>query len=168
MGQKFRQGNGLIGVFRACQIDNKIILTKLPHHLPAYAAGWKRPSDIAILTTTDGNGGKIPMPVVNRLENCCALGAVGGAIGGIFDVTALIYAAVGAQKRCAHLVAGVGYISAGHSHFCQFNKFFRCHKKSTFPNIYFEIVTPVYVLRNDVGVTGDHWSPLQSPVDRCL
>ena len=59
------------------------------------------------------------MSVIHRLEERGALGAVGGAIGGIFDVAALVNGAVGAQQRRPDLVAGIGHIGVGHGLLCQ-------------------------------------------------
>ena len=78
-------------------VDFEIVTTEFPHHLPAYAAGRKLAGDDAILTAADGDGNKIPVTVVDRLEDGGTLGADGGGIGGVFDVAAGVDRSVGTE-----------------------------------------------------------------------
>ena len=66
--QQIRQGPFFIPI-RGDHIDLEVLLAKLPHHLPAYAAGWEQPGDHAVLATTNGNGRKIPLAIIDGLEN---------------------------------------------------------------------------------------------------
>ena len=125
-GQKLLQRVGVVAV-HLYQMHGKIHIAEFPHHLTAYTAGREQTRDDSVLAAADGDGGEIPMAVVDRLENGGALGAIGGAVGSIFDIAALIYGAVGAQKGCADLEAGVGCVGMGHGLFRQFTEFFRCH-----------------------------------------
>ena len=127
-GQKLRKGGGFIAAVRTGQMDQKIIIAKFPHDLPAYAARGKTAGDHTVLAAADSNGGEIPVAVVDGFENGGALGAVGGAKGGVFNVAALVNCAVGTQKRSADLVAGVGGIGPEHGLLGQFNKLFGGHR----------------------------------------
>ena len=113
-GQQLAQINCAIGSVGTDHIDHERFAAELPHHLPAYAAGRKFAGNNAILAAADGNGGKITVSIVDCLKKGGAFGAVCGAVGGIFDVAALVYGTVGAKQRRAHLVAGIGHISMLH------------------------------------------------------
>ena len=76
------------------KIHSEIVVAELPYHLPAHTAGRKCAGDGAISAAADGDGRKIPVSVINRLENGGALGAVGGAVGCVFDIAALVHRAV--------------------------------------------------------------------------
>ena len=128
VGQNLRQGEAVIAIVGRSHVDHKIIVAKFPHHLPAHAAGRERAGDHAVLAAAHGNGHKIPVSIVDRLEKGCALGADSGGKGGVFNVAALVNRAVGAQQRRAHLVAGVRDIRMGHGLFRHFDEFFRCHR----------------------------------------
>ena len=62
----------------------------------------------------DSDGYKVSVAVVDCLKKGSTLSTVGGAVGGIFNVAALIDRAVGAQQRRAYLVAGIGRIGLRH------------------------------------------------------
>ena len=77
--------------------DGEIVVAEFPHYLPADAARGKRTGKDAILAAADGDGGERAMTIVDCLEKGGALGAVGGRIGGIFNIAALIHRAVGTE-----------------------------------------------------------------------
>ena len=118
-GQQLRQCHGFIP-FVVHQMNEKIVPAELPHDLTADPAGWEGPGDDAILAAADGDGGKVPVPVIDGLEKGGALGAVGWTVGGVFDVAALIDGAVGAQQRRPNLVARIGHIGMAHGLDCKF------------------------------------------------
>ena len=101
-GQNLRQSPGLIAV-SADHINDKIIVTEFPHYLPANTAGRKCAGDDAVLAAADSDGNEIPVAVIDCLEEGSALGAVGGAVGSIFNVAALIHRAVGTEQRSLFL-----------------------------------------------------------------
>ena len=109
IGQKLLECHSLIS-FVVHQIDKEIVVAEFPHDLAADPAGREGPGDNAVLSAADGDGSKIPVPIVDSFENGGALGAVGGAVGGVFDVAALIDGSVGTQQRRAYLVARIGNI----------------------------------------------------------
>ena len=86
-------------------VDDKVIVTEFPHHLTAHAAGRKLAFDDTVFAAADGDGHEIPVAVVDRLEKGGALGAVGRAVGRIFDITALVDRSVCTQQRSANFVA---------------------------------------------------------------
>ena len=102
------------------QINAEIISAELPHDLTADPTGREGPGYDAILAAADRDGGKVPVPVVDGLEKGGAFGAVGRAVGGVFDVAALIDGAVGAQQRRADLEAGLGGVGMAHGLDCKF------------------------------------------------
>ena len=113
VGQQLRKGHGLeAGVMD--QVDYKVIGAEFPHHLAADAAGREGAGDDSVLAAADGDGGKIPVAVVDRLEEGGAFGADRGGVGSVFHVAALIDGAVGAEQGGSHLVAGVGRVGVGH------------------------------------------------------
>ena len=118
VGQKLGQCDRLKALV-VYQIDAEIVSAELPHDLTADAAGWEGTGDDAALSAADGDGGKVPVSVIDGLEKCRPLGAVGGAVGSVFDVAALIDASVGTQQRRAHLKAGVGRVGVAHSLNCK-------------------------------------------------
>ena len=113
IGQKLPEGHGLIALF-VHHVNKEIVLTELPHDLAADPAGRKGPGDNATLAAADSDGGKVPVTVIDGLKNSGSLSAVGGALGGVFDVAALIDGSVGTQQRRPHLIAGIGYVGMGH------------------------------------------------------
>ena len=100
-------------------VNEEFVAAEFPHHLAADPAGRKNTGDHTVLAAADSDGNKIPVAVVHRLEERGALGAVGWAVGGVFDVAALVNGAVGAQQCRPDLVAGIGHIGVGHSLLCQ-------------------------------------------------
>ena len=132
VGQKLGKSTGLVSVILICHINEKILITELRHYLPTDTAGREHSGDNAILAAADCDGRKFPVAVVNRLEKGSAFCAVGGAIGGIFNVAALIHRAIRAQQRRPHLVAGIGHISVEHRFFCQRNQLFWIHNNNLF------------------------------------
>ena len=86
---------------RIHQIQHEIVLTELPHHLAAHTAGRERAGDHTVLAAADSNGRKVPLSVIDRFEEGGALGAVGGSIGSVFDVAALVHGTVGAEQGSA-------------------------------------------------------------------
>ena len=103
MGQQLCQGDGFVASVLADDINEKIILAKFPHHLAADTAGRECAGDGAILAAADGDGHEVPVAIVNGLEKGGALGAVGGAVGGIFNVAALVHGAVGTEQAAPTL-----------------------------------------------------------------
>ena len=97
-GQQLRQCHGFKALL-VHQINEKILSAELPHDLTADPAGRKGPGDRSVFSAADGDGGKVPVSVVDGLEEGGAFGAVGGAVGGVFDVAALIDGSVGTQQR---------------------------------------------------------------------
>lgn len=69
------------------------------HDLPAYAAG------VGEFAARGGYGdsGEVPLALGYCLEYGGALGAVGCSVGGVFNITACIYRAVGAEQSRAYL-----------------------------------------------------------------
>ena len=119
VGQQLGQRHG----FKASvvhQINEKILPAELPHDLTADPAGREGPGDDPIFSAADGNGGKRPVSVVDGLEKGGALGAIGGTVGGVFNVAALIDGSVGTQQRRAYLVARIGHIGMAHGLDCKF------------------------------------------------
>ena len=129
MRKKLRKGYCFIRALSAYHINHKVIRTKFPHHLSAHAAGRERPSDLTVFSAANGDGPEIPVSVIHRLEKSRAFRAVGRAIGGIFNVAALVHRSVCAQKGCADFIAGLRHIGLTHSLNGQFYQFFRCHYK---------------------------------------
>ena len=76
--QKFRQGHGFDTALRADHVDPEIVTAKFPHHLPANAAGGEGSGDDAVLAAADRNGGKIPVAVIDCLEESRPFCAVVG------------------------------------------------------------------------------------------
>ena len=66
-GQQLSQSLDLIAL-GADDIHQEIILAELPHDLAANAAGRECAGDHTILAAADGDGGKVPVAVVNSLE----------------------------------------------------------------------------------------------------
>ena len=128
-GQDLCQGPSLVTLL-VHHVDHKIILAELPHDLAADAAGRECAGDDAILAAADGDGHEIPVAVINSLEKSCAFAAVGGTVGGVFDVAALVHGAVSAEQRGTDLEAGVGCVGVGHGLLGQFHEFFWCHRSS--------------------------------------
>ena len=124
--QDLGQGVGFAAL-RRDHVNEKIVAAEFPHHLTAHAAGRERPGDDAVLSAAHGDGSKVPVAVVDRLEEGGALGADRGAVGRVFDVAALIHRPVGAQQRRAHLIAGVGDVGMGHGLSGKLTQFFGCH-----------------------------------------
>jgi hypothetical protein len=93
---QLRQSEGLDLPGAIGKMNQKISAAEFCHHLAANTAGAAQIGDFAAHTTANGDGGKFPMAVIYRLEEGSALSAIGGGIGGIFDVAALINAAVSA------------------------------------------------------------------------
>ena len=129
-GQQLCHGFGFEALF-VHHVDQKTIIAELPHDLPAHAAGRKTAGNNAILAAADGNGSKIPVTVIDCLENCGAFRAVGGSVGGVFNVAALIHRAIFAQQRRAYLVAGIGHICVLHGLLGQLHQFLSRHKISS-------------------------------------
>ena len=98
-----------------------------PEPLPADPAGGKSTGNDTVLAAADGNGPKAAVTVIYSLKEGSALGAVGGGIGGVFNIAALIHTAVIAKQGSANLVAGIGNIGVVHGVFCQRAKLFGCH-----------------------------------------
>ena len=130
----FRQCPCFVTV-RVNHIDDKIVLAEFPHDLTANTTGRKSAGNDAILAAADRNGHEIPLTIVDCLEEGRALSAVGGAVGCIFDVAALIDRSILAQPRRADLIAGLGNVSMGHGFFGQLNQFFRCHHRISFAKL---------------------------------
>ena len=134
VGQQITQGDCLVGAVDTHHVNHEVNAAKFPHYLTADAAGRERAGDHAVLAAADGDGGEIPVAVVHSLEEGGALGAVGGAVGRIFDVAALVDRAIGTEQGGADLVAGVGGIRVGHGLLGQSNQLFRFHYKISFHN----------------------------------
>ena len=83
-------------------VDDEIIGAEFPHDLTAHTAGRERARNNPILAAADRNGYKIPVSIINRLKKSSPLSTVGRAIGGIFDVAALIDCPIGAQQRSTY------------------------------------------------------------------
>ena len=113
------------------QINLEVILAELPHHLAADTAGRKHIRNHPVLSAADGDGGKRPFPVVNGLKKGGALGAVGSAIGAVFDIAAAVDLPVGAQQRRADLIAGIGSVGVAHGLDSPGNQFLRFHHFSS-------------------------------------
>ena len=128
VGQQICHGAAFKGISAGDHVDHKIIVTEFPHHLAAHAAGRECAGNNPILTAADGDGGKVPMAVVNRLEDGGTLGEDGGGEGCVFNIAAAVYGAVGTQQRCAYLVAGIRGIGMGHGFFSKLSQFFRGHR----------------------------------------
>ena len=77
--QDLSQGVGFAAL-RRDHVNEKIVAAEFPHHLTAHAAGRERPGDDAVLSAAHGDGGKVPVSVVDRLEEGGALGADRGAV----------------------------------------------------------------------------------------
>ena len=77
VGQEVSQRHSVKAV-RIHQIHLKIIPTEFPHHLAADTAGRELSFNDAVLAAADGNGHKIPVSVVDRLEESGTLSADGG------------------------------------------------------------------------------------------
>ena len=103
VGQKLCQRYGIVAVGMH-QIDDKIVAAEFPHDLTAYTAGRKCAGDDTVFAAADSNGGKIPLSVVNGLEEGSAFAAVGRAVGCVFDVATLIHRAIFAQQRRAYFI----------------------------------------------------------------
>ena len=134
MGQQICKRHGFIPLC-ADDIDQEIILAEFPHNLAANAAGRECAGDYAILAAANRNGLKVTMSIVNSLKEGSALGAIGRAIGCVFNVAALVDRSIGTQQRRPHLIPGLGHIGMGHGLFCQFNKLFRCHYRISFAKL---------------------------------
>ena len=76
VGQKLGQCDRLKALV-VYQIDAEIVSAELPHDLTADAAGWEGTGDDAALSAADGDGGKVPVSVIDGLEKCRPLGIVG-------------------------------------------------------------------------------------------
>ena len=118
IGQKLPECHSLIS-FVVHQIDKEIVVAEFPHDLAADPAGREGPGNDAILSAADGDGSEIPVSIVDGFENGGALGAVGGAVGGVFNVAALVDGAIGAQQRRPNLVTRIGHIGMVHGLLCQ-------------------------------------------------
>ena len=97
MGQKLRKGQRFNAIAGVCQIDLKIAFAKFLHDLTAHTARRKRACDHAVFATANGDSGKFPLSLRNRLEKGSSLCTVGGTIGRIFNVASGIHRAVSAQ-----------------------------------------------------------------------
>ena len=115
IGQKLPQIHRLICSARADHVDHEFLIAEFPHDLPANAAGWKGAGDHTVLAAADGNGGKIPVSVVDCLKKGGALRAVCRAVCRVFNVASLIHRPIRAQKRRPDLIAGIWYIGMLHS-----------------------------------------------------
>ena len=144
--QDLGQGVGFAAL-RRDHVNEKIVAAEFPHHLTAHAAGRERPGDDAVLSAAHGDGGKVPVSVVDRLEEGGALGADRGAVGRVFDVAALIHRPVGAQQRRAHLIAGVGDVGMGHGLSGKLTQFFGCHGLPPY-HVFRKMVLTVFLPRN--------------------
>ena len=82
----------------------------------------------------DGNRRKLPGAFADRLEQRCALGAHGIAIGGVFHVAAGKYCSVAAQQSGTHREMGVGHIGSLLHFHSQSHQFVFCHKISRLPS----------------------------------
>ena len=71
-GQDLGQGVGFAAL-RRNHVDEKIVAAEFPHHLTAHAAGRERPGDDAVLSAAHGDGGKVPVAVIDRLEEGLSL-----------------------------------------------------------------------------------------------
>ena len=88
--ENFCQYPGLIA-FGIHHIDDKIVLTELPHYLTADTAGRETAGDHTVVAAADSNGGKIPVTVINCLEEGGTFGAVGGTVGSVFNVNWILW-----------------------------------------------------------------------------
>ena len=113
-GHQVGQGQGGDGAGAVGHVDRKIRAAEFRHHLAADTAGGAKGGDLSTFAAANGDGGKVPVAVVDGLEKGGALGAVGGAVGGIFDIAALIDRAVGAQQRRAYIEAGIRGVGLPH------------------------------------------------------
>ena len=68
MGEQIREGDRLDASLCANKVDDKIIIAEFPHHLAADTAGREWAGDDAVLAAADSQGGKVPMAIVDRLE----------------------------------------------------------------------------------------------------
>ena len=94
MGQDICQSHNFIPIL-VHQVENEVIFAEFPHHLAAYTAGRKLAFDDPILAAADGDSLEIPMTVIDRFEECGALGADGGGKGCVLNIAALIHSAIG-------------------------------------------------------------------------
>ena len=78
------------------------------HHLAADSA--RRTHIDHVFSASDGYCAKIALAVRYGFEKGGALGADGRGICSVFDVATGIYRSVGAEKRRADAVAGIGLI----------------------------------------------------------
>ena len=76
-GQDVLQGVAFVAVTGACHVDHEVIPAEFPHYLAADTAGREEPGNDTVLAAADGDGGEIPVAVVDRLEDGGALGAYG-------------------------------------------------------------------------------------------
>ena len=84
-GQDLCQSSGFIALV-VHHVNQEILPAELPHHLAAHTAGREGSGDHPILAAADGDGRKVPVAVIDRLEEGRPLGTVGGAVSGIFIV----------------------------------------------------------------------------------
>ena len=103
VGKQLGEGQFFVASALPYQVNDEIIAAEFPHDLAADTARGECAGDIAVLAAADGDGGKVPLAVVDRLEDGGALGAVGGAVGRVFNVAALVDRAVAAQQGGTYL-----------------------------------------------------------------
>ena len=94
VGQKLGKGNGFVAVVFVHKVDKKRVITKFPHHLTADTARGELSRNHTVFSSADRNGGKGSVAVIDGFEKGGTFGAVRWAVGGIFDITALIDRAV--------------------------------------------------------------------------
>lgn len=101
---------------------------KFRHDLPAYAAGVGE----SAARGGYGNSGEVPLAFGYRLEYGGALGAVCGSVCGVFDITACIYRAVGAEQSRSYLEIRVGRIGVFLRFYGNIYQFLVRHKGTSF------------------------------------
>ena len=85
-----------------------------------------------------------PVSVIDRLEKSRPLSAVGGAIGCVFNVAALVDSAVSTQQCSAHLKSRIGCICMGLGLFGQLDEFFSSGKVNGVIEAEVEVTEPKY------------------------
>ena len=106
-GQQFNERPGDDALV-AGHVDDEVVTAEFPHDLSADAAGRERTGDHTIHTAAYCDGGEVSMAVVDGCKEGGAFGTVGGTVGGVFDVAALVDGAIGTEESSTDFTAGVG------------------------------------------------------------